>query len=76
MLSLGNTYSEQELIEFDTRIRKMIGDDFQYVCELKFDGVAISLLYQDGVLTTAATRGDGVRGTTLPTMPVPSGHCH
>ncbi len=65
MLSLGNTYSEQELIEFDTRIRKMIGDDFQYVCELKFDGVAISLLYQDGVLTTAATRGDGVRGDDI-----------
>lgn len=65
MLSLGNTYSEQELNEFDKRVRKSIGDNFEYTCELKFDGVAISLTYTDGVLTTAATRGDGVRGDDI-----------
>jgi DNA ligase (NAD+) len=65
MLSLGNTYSEQELTEFDKRIRKIIGDDFEYVCELKFDGVAISLTYVNGVLVTAVTRGDGVRGDDI-----------
>ena len=43
MLSLGNTYSEEELQEFDNRVRKAIGDQFEYVCELKFDGVALSL---------------------------------
>ncbi len=65
MLSLSNTYSEEEVVEFDKRIRKAIGDDFGYVCELKFDGVAISLRYRDGVLVTAATRGDGVRGDDI-----------
>jgi len=65
MLSLANTYSEEEVVEFDKRIRKLIGDDFGYVCELKFDGVAISLHYRDGVLVTAATRGDGVRGDDI-----------
>jgi len=62
MLSLGNTYSEQELSDFDDRIRKSIGDDFSYVCELKFDGVAIGLTYRDGKLLQAVTRGDGVSG--------------
>ncbi|MBD0255842.1 MAG: NAD-dependent DNA ligase LigA, partial [Cytophagales bacterium] len=65
MLSLGNTYSEEEVVEFDKRVRKAIGDDVRYVCELKFDGVAISLHYRDGVLVTAATRGDGVRGDDI-----------
>ncbi|SDM21498.1 DNA ligase (NAD+) [Catalinimonas alkaloidigena] len=65
MLSLGNTYSEEELREFDERVRKAIGDDFKYVCELKFDGVAISLTYENGILTQAATRGDGVRGDDI-----------
>ena len=41
MMSLGNTYSEEELRDFDERIRKIVGDNFEYVCELKFDGVAI-----------------------------------
>ena len=49
MLSLGNTYNEQELLDFDQRIRKAIGDNFEYVCELKFDGLSISLTYQEGV---------------------------
>lgn len=62
MLSLGNTYNEQDLIDFDQRIKKAIGDDFEYVCELKFDGLSISLTYQDGNLLRAVTRGDGVKG--------------
>lgn len=62
MLSLSNTYNEQELRDFDERIRKAIGDDFSYVCELKFDGLSISLTYQDGQLVQALTRGDGVQG--------------
>ncbi|MFZ4399997.1 MAG: NAD-dependent DNA ligase LigA [Bacteroidales bacterium] len=62
MLSLGNTYSEDEIKEFDTRIRKLISDDFEYVCELKYDGVAIGLTYEKGILTQAVTRGDGVQG--------------
>jgi DNA ligase (NAD+) len=62
MLSLGNTYSEEELHDFDERIRKIVGDDFEYVCELKFDGVAIGITYVDGRLVQAVTRGDGVQG--------------
>lgn len=62
MLSLGNTYSFEELTEFDNRIRKAIGDNFEYVCELKFDGLAISLTYINGVLNRAVTRGDGTQG--------------
>ncbi len=62
MLSLGNTYSEQELRDFDERIRKAIGDDFEYVCELKFDGLSISITYENGVLKQAVTRGDGTQG--------------
>jgi len=62
MLSLSNTYSEQELRDFDERVRKAIGDDFEYVCELKFDGLSISLTYENGVLKQAVTRGDGIQG--------------
>jgi DNA ligase (NAD+) len=63
MLSLGNTYSKEELAEFDERVRKGLhGQSFEYVCELKIDGVAISLLYENGLLTQAITRGDGVQG--------------
>lgn len=62
MLSLSNTYNEQELRDFDERIRKAIGDDFEYVCELKFDGLSISLTYGNGRLIQAVTRGDGVQG--------------
>lgn len=67
MLSLGNTYSEDELKEFDERIRKSIGDDFEYVCELKFDGLAISITYENGKLLRAVTRGDGVQGDDVTT---------
>jgi DNA ligase (NAD+) len=62
MLSLGNTYSEEELREFDNRVRKGLSADYQYVCELKFDGASISLSYTDGRLTRALTRGDGTVG--------------
>ena len=62
MLSLGNTYSEQELKDFDERVRKAIGDHFEYVCELKFDGLSISLTYENGKLFRAVTRGDGTQG--------------
>lgn len=62
MLSLGNTYSEEELTEFDTRIRKTISESIEYVCELKFDGASISITYRNGALFKAVTRGDGNRG--------------
>ncbi|WP_164112576.1 MULTISPECIES: NAD-dependent DNA ligase LigA [Sphingobacterium] len=62
MMSLSNTYSEQELIEFDERVQKSIGHAVQYVCELKFDGLSISLTYEKGKLVQAVTRGDGVQG--------------
>lgn len=63
MLSLANTYSEEELKDFDSRIRKLIPDtDFEYVCELKYDGVAIGLTYLNGELYQAVTRGDGTQG--------------
>ncbi|QQL48673.1 NAD-dependent DNA ligase LigA [Mucilaginibacter ginkgonis] len=67
MLSLGNTYSEQELIDFDQRIRKAIGDNFEYVCELKFDGLSMSMTYQDGKLARAVTRGNGYEGDDVTT---------
>jgi DNA ligase (NAD+) len=62
MLSLSNAYSEGEIMDFDTRIKKIINTDFEYVCELKFDGSSISLTYENGRLTRAVTRGDGVKG--------------
>ncbi|MCE2937223.1 MAG: NAD-dependent DNA ligase LigA [Cyclobacteriaceae bacterium] len=66
MLSLGNTYSEEELRDFDGRVAKgLAGAPYDYFCELKFDGVSISLIYEDGLLTKAITRGDGVRGDNV-----------
>ncbi len=62
MLSLGNTYSQEELIDFDNRVKKLLNQDYQYVCELKFDGVALGLTYRDGKFLRAVTRGDGARG--------------
>jgi DNA ligase (NAD+) len=62
MLSLGNTYSEEELREFDARIRKATQDNIEYVCELKFDGASISITYRNGILFRALTRGDGIKG--------------
>jgi DNA ligase (NAD+) len=77
MMSLSNTYSEMELMEFDRRVQKTLGAPPQYVCELKFDGTAISLIYEHGLLTRAITRGDGESGDdvsanvrTIRTIPV------
>ena len=67
MLSLGNTYSEEEIRDFEERIHKLIGDEVEYVCELKFDGVAIGLTYRHGTLVQAVTRGDGVQGDDVTT---------
>jgi len=67
MLSLGNTYSWDELQDFDERVRKAIGDDFEYVCELKYDGLSIGLTYIDGILDKAVTRGDGEHGDDVTT---------
>jgi DNA ligase (NAD+) len=65
MLSLGNTYSEEELKDFDNRVRKVLEGDYEYVCEQKFDGVAMSLTYVEGQLVQGATRGDGTRGDDI-----------
>jgi DNA ligase (NAD+) len=63
MLSLGNSYSIEEITDFETRIKKTLPDeDIEFVCELKYDGVAISLTYIDGFLQQAITRGDGIQG--------------
>ena len=66
MLSIDNTYSPQELLEFDSRVRKVIGAKIiEYTTELKVDGVAVSLVYENGILKTALTRGDGIRGDDI-----------
>lgn len=66
MLSLGNTYSEEELLAFDERVQRGLGhQSYSYFCELKFDGVAISLVYEKGRLIRAVTRGDGFRGDVV-----------
>lgn len=67
MLSLGNTYNEEELREFDNRTRKSTGGDVEYVCELKFDGASISITYRNGSMLRALTRGDGTRGDDVST---------
>ncbi|MEH7373750.1 NAD-dependent DNA ligase LigA [Neobacillus drentensis] len=65
MLSLGNAFNEQDLRDFDRRIRQAVGDDISYVCELKIDGLAVSLRYEDGLFAQAATRGDGTIGEDI-----------
>jgi len=62
MLSLSNSYSEEELRDFDQKIRKLTSQSFEYVCELKYDGTSISLRYKNGMLDKAITRGDGTFG--------------
>ena len=62
MLSLSNSYSEEELRDFDQKIRKLTDQSFEYICELKFDGTSVSLRYRNGVLEKAITRGDGTFG--------------
>ncbi|MGM0828495.1 MAG: NAD-dependent DNA ligase LigA [Bacillota bacterium] len=65
MLSLGNAFNEEDLRDFDRRVRQAVGDDFSYVCELKIDGLAVSLRYEDGVFAQGATRGDGSIGEDI-----------
>ena len=62
MLSLSNSYSESEISDFIKRVEKTVGSGIEFVCELKYDGVAISLTYENGLLVQAITRGDGVQG--------------
>lgn len=67
MLSLSNTYNEEEIRDFDRRVRSLLepGEAFEYVCELKIDGVAMSLIYENGLLQHAVTRGDGEQGDVV-----------
>ena len=66
MLSLDNTYNEQELRDFDERVRKGLdGEAYEYICELKFDGISLSFTYENGVLVRGVTRGDGTRGDEI-----------
>ena len=79
MLSLDNVFNEQELIDFDRRVRERLGAqaEVEYACEPKLDGIAVSLLYEKGVLVRGATRGDGTTGEdithnvrTIPSIPL------
>ncbi|AYV69259.1 NAD-dependent DNA ligase LigA [Niallia circulans] len=65
MLSLGNAFNEADLRDFDRKVRAVIGDDFSYVCELKIDGLAVSLRYENGLFEQGATRGDGTTGEDI-----------
>jgi DNA ligase (NAD+) len=62
MQSLSNSYSKEELEEWETRIKKLVDGKLEYVCELKYDGASISITYENGKLTRAVTRGDGFKG--------------
>ncbi|PCJ85734.1 MAG: DNA ligase (NAD(+)) LigA [Flavobacteriales bacterium] len=65
MLSLSNSYSQEEITDFEKRVHKLIGSDVGYVCELKYDGVAIGIRYKNGELAMAVTRGDGEKGENI-----------
>lgn len=65
MLSLGNTYSENEVTDFYDRVKKALNEDFEICCELKYDGTSISLTYENGKLVRAVTRGDGEKGDNV-----------
>ncbi len=65
MLSLSNSYSKEELLEFDQRVQKILGREIEYICELKYDGVAIGISYKDGKIQRALTRGDGTQGDDI-----------
>ncbi|MCK5825088.1 MAG: NAD-dependent DNA ligase LigA [Ichthyobacteriaceae bacterium] len=67
MYSLDNAYSYEELADFETRVRKIIEDDIEFVCELKYDGASISITYKNGKLLRAVTRGDGFQGDDVTT---------
>jgi DNA ligase (NAD+) len=62
MLSLSNSYSESEILDWEQRVKKLLGNEISYVCELKYDGVAIGIRYENGELVQAVTRGDGTQG--------------
>lgn len=65
MLSLGNSYSKEDIEDFETRIKKLVENELEYICELKYDGVAIGITYKNGKLVQAVTRGDGVQGDDI-----------
>lgn len=67
MYSLDNSYSKEDLLDWETRIKKQVDGDVQYTCELKYDGASISLTYENGQLTKAVTRGDGFQGDNVTT---------
>lgn len=65
MYSLDNSYSKEDLLDWETRIKKLVDGDLQYTCELKYDGASISLTYENGQLVKAVTRGDGFQGDNV-----------
>ncbi len=66
MLSLSNTYNEAELLEWDDRIRKGLnGAEYEYICEIKYDGISLSITYENGILVKGVTRGDGTQGDNI-----------
>ncbi|SFC90468.1 DNA ligase (NAD+) [Bacillus sp. OV322] len=65
MLSLANAFNEDDLRDFDRKVRQAVGEDYSYVCELKIDGLAVTLQYEDGYFTRGATRGDGTVGEDI-----------
>jgi len=65
MYSLDNSYSKEDLLDWETRIKKLVDGDIQYTCELKYDGASISLTYENGKLVKAVTRGDGFQGDNV-----------
>lgn len=65
MYSLDNSYSKEDLQDWEVRIKKLVDGDIQYTCELKYDGASISLTYEHGKLTKAVTRGDGFQGDNV-----------
>lgn len=65
MLSLSNTYSEEEIIDWEQRLKKLASGPIEYVCELKYDGVAIGIRYVNGKFARAVTRGDGTKGEDI-----------
>ncbi|WP_024770506.1 NAD-dependent DNA ligase LigA [Aquimarina macrocephali] len=67
MYSLDNSYSKEDLLDWEKRIKKLVDGEVNYTCELKYDGASISLTYEDGVLAKAVTRGDGIQGDNVTT---------
>ena len=65
MYSLDNSYSKEDLMDWETRLRKMVDGPIEYTCELKYDGASISLTYENGLLVQALTRGDGTQGDNV-----------